>query len=98
MHVKRPFKEFIISRVRRLIIPYYFFCLYPLAKIILKLISPAAFASFHGKPTSGPWQELLNIFFGKAFGLWFLFALFLGGFNGSARRFAHLGSCPSMGR
>lgn len=49
-----------------------------MAKIILKLISPAAFASFHGKPTSGPWQELLNIFFGKAFGLWFLFALFWG--------------------
>jgi fucose 4-O-acetylase-like acetyltransferase len=66
------------KRFRRLIVPYYFFSLYAIGKIVLKLLSPAAFDSFHGSVMQGGVQELLKILFGEAEGLWFFWALFWG--------------------
>lgn len=77
-HPSKGFKQFAGSRLRRLIVPYYFFSLYALMKIVLKVVAPAIFASFHGE-AMGSWRsELLNIVLGNSIGLWFFWALFWG--------------------
>lgn len=78
LHLDEDFRTFIWKRFRRLIVPYYFFSLYALGKVALKLVSPAAFESFHSKGTGNPWQELISIILGNSFGLWFFWALFWG--------------------
>lgn len=74
----KAWREFIVSRFKRLIIPYFFFSLYGIAKSILKVTAPTIFASFHAGDMKQPSQELLNILLGNARGLWFFLALFWG--------------------
>lgn len=72
------FIDFVSKRVRRLIVPYFFFSLYAIMKILLKAISPSAFASFHSQSMQDSSKELLNILIGNTEGLWFFWALFWG--------------------
>lgn len=77
-HPSGGFKDFAVKRLRRLIIPYYFFSLYALAKLALKVAAPSIFSSFHAKDMGAAPAELLNIILGNSFGLWFFWALFWG--------------------
>lgn len=74
----KKFFDFFLTRFKRLIIPYFFFSLYALGKIILNIMAPSVFAGFNGKAMGTPLHELANIFLGNTLGLWFLFALFWG--------------------
>lgn len=74
----KPFKPFLISRFKRLVIPYYFFSLYALAKIVVMVASPSVYAGFHSDTMGGPIAELIKIILGQASGLWFFLALFWG--------------------
>jgi fucose 4-O-acetylase-like acetyltransferase len=74
---EKPFKEFLLKKARTLLIPYYFFSLYFIAKPIALLIVPslaAAFSSDHDY-VLGPqlYDVLIN-----GNGLWFLWAYFIG--------------------
>jgi fucose 4-O-acetylase-like acetyltransferase len=78
-HANKDFRTFITTRFRRLIIPAYFFSLYAVAKLILKMLSPAAFNSFHSGRMSGSfWKGLVDILLGNVSGMWFFWALFWG--------------------
>lgn len=72
----KPFKTFLWSRIRRLVIPYFFFSLYAVGKILLLLVSPTIFKSFHANSMGSAGEELLKILLGNTQGLWFFLALF----------------------
>lgn len=74
----KPFIPFVKGRVKRLIVPYFFFSLYGVVKILIKILSPSLFVSFHAKDLGKPGKELWNIIIGNANGLWFFLALFWG--------------------
>ncbi|RSX55533.1 acyltransferase [Bifidobacterium dolichotidis] len=76
-HADGSFKEFVTKRVRRLLIPYYFFSLYGLGKVVLSIINPKAIDSFHGELITSPIAQIIEILFGYQ-GLWFFWALFWG--------------------
>lgn len=72
----KQFKLFLWARVKRLIIPYFFFSLYALGKILLLLLAPSIFKSFHANSMGNTGEELLKILLGNTQGLWFFLALF----------------------
>jgi fucose 4-O-acetylase-like acetyltransferase len=72
------FRVFAGKRVRRLIVPYYFFSLYVLGKIVLRILSPSAFDAFHAQGMQSVSHELATVLLGNAEGLWFFWALFWG--------------------
>lgn len=74
----KDFRTFFISRVKRLVIPYFFFSIYALGKILLLTIAPSVVAGFHAGSMGTPLAELGNIFLGNTNGLWFFLALFWG--------------------
>lgn len=78
LNLDKPGKTFVVSRLKRLVIPYFFFSLYGVLKIGIKLAVPALFASFHAKPMGGGVKELSSIFLGYTNGLWFFWALLWG--------------------
>lgn len=78
LNLNKPGKTFVISRLKRLVIPYFFFSLYGVLKIAIKLAAPALFASFHAKPMGGGIKELSSILLGYTNGLWFFWALLWG--------------------
>lgn len=74
----KDFRNFLYSRFKRLVIPYFFFSLYTVGKILLHVLAPAVFAGFHGNSMGAPLSELGNILLGNTQGLWFFLALFWG--------------------
>ncbi|RBP97306.1 hypothetical protein CRD60_07455 [Bifidobacterium aemilianum] len=77
-HPSASFIQFAGKRFRRLVIPYYFFSLYVLSKVVLKVASPALFSSLFSRETWMAPEELASILMGNSPGLWFFWALFWG--------------------
>lgn len=74
----KDFRTFFVSRFKRLVIPYFFFSIYALGKILLLIIAPSVVGSFHAGAMGTPLKELGNILLGNTNGLWFFLALFWG--------------------
>lgn len=72
------FPAFLFKRVRRLLVPYFFFSLYAIGKILISWSAPAMFEGFHAASMGSPAHELLIVATGQAEGLWFFWALFWG--------------------
>lgn len=73
---KRPFRQFAVRKIRTLLIPYYFFSLYFLAKPIAILAIPSlasAFQTDHNYDLAHQFYDVLI----DGNGLWFLMAFFV---------------------
>lgn len=74
----KDFRTFFVSRFKRLVIPYFFFSIYALGKILLLIIAPSVVTGFHAGAMGTPLFEIGNILLGNTNGLWFFLALFWG--------------------
>lgn len=74
----KDFRTFFVSRFKRLVIPYFFFSIYALGKILLLIIAPSVVKGFHAGAMGTPLFEIGNILLGNTNGLWFFLALFWG--------------------
>lgn len=74
----KDFRTFFVSRFKRLVIPYFFFSIYALGKILLLIIAPSVVKGFHAGAMGTPLSEIGNILLGNTNGLWFFLALFWG--------------------
>lgn len=74
---ERPFKEFVIRKAKTLLIPYYVFSLYFIAKPIALLILPSLAATFETNHDYSIVPQLYDVLI-NGNGLWFLWAYFIG--------------------
>lgn len=74
----KDFRVFFVSRFKRLVIPYFFFSIYALGKILLLIVAPSVVEGFHAGAMGTPLSEIGNILLGNTNGLWFFLALFWG--------------------
>ncbi|RYQ54702.1 acyltransferase family protein [Bifidobacterium pseudolongum] len=74
----KDFRTFLVARCKRLVIPYFFFSIYALGKILLLIVAPSVVKGFHGRSMGNPMTEFINILLGNTTGLWFFLALFWG--------------------
>lgn len=77
-HPNKDFRTFFISRFKRLVIPYFFFSIYALGKILLLIVAPSVVQGFHAGAMGTPLSEIGVILLGNTNGLWFFLTLFWG--------------------
>lgn len=73
---KRPFRQFLVRKIRTLLIPYYFFSLYFLAKPIAILAIPSLAATFQTNHNYDLARQFYDVLI-DGNGLWFLMAFFV---------------------
>lgn len=73
---KRPFRQFLVRKIRTLLIPYYFFSLYFLAKPIAILAIPSLASTFQTDHNYDLAHQFYDVLI-DGNGLWFLMAFFV---------------------
>jgi fucose 4-O-acetylase-like acetyltransferase len=74
LSTRRPFPDFVVRKVKTLLVPYYFFSLYFLAKPLAVTMLPTLSSTFQAER-----QSVLPVFYDvlvRGNGLWFLWAYF----------------------
>lgn len=75
INTRRNFKDFVLAKAKSLLIPYYIFSLYFLAKPIAVLIVPSLRETFRSSHDYSLWHQCYEVVV-NGNGLWFLMALF----------------------